>query len=495
VTAHPILIAVPSERVAMTPHFRSAEQIADGVRTGDQDPVAVVDGFLDRIDDRGDVTNAFVTVIESEARAAAREVRERLDAGEELPLAGVPVGIKDLGDRKAGVPATNGLLPLADHVADETSVLVRRLEDAGAVVVGTTNTPAMGHTVRTVNELVGPTGTPFDPERNAGGSSGGSAGALADGLCTLATGSDVGGSLRNPASCCNVVSVKPTHGLVPNGSAVNAYGGHTPFAVRGPMARDVESLALMLDVLAGRDPVDPFSLPKRRTYRDAVRTTPDPASIDLAYSPGLGLFPVAPAVRDSVESTLDDLEAAGATVDRVSPDTPDRHTVNQTYLRTVTTFFATGVAELNREMGFDLVEDHAEELPEVLVDLVEAGESHDLTAYTHADFPRTDLYHAFEDAMAGYDALVCPTLATPPLSHDEPIPTEIDGEETNGMPTDWTLAWIFNLTGHPAVNVPADLADGLPVGMQVVGPTFSEPRLLEIAAAVEETSPWSYPDA
>lgn len=476
-------------------HFQSAGRIADGVRTGDLDPVAVVDSFLERIDERADVTNAFVTVIESEARTQAREVRERLAAGERLPLAGVPVGIKDLGDRKAGVPATNGLVPLADNVAEETSVLVRRLEAAGAVPVGTTNTPAMGHTVRTVNELVGPTGTPFDPERNAGGSSGGSGAALADGLCTLATGSDVGGSLRNPASCCNVVSVKPTHGLVPNGSAVNGYIGHTPVAVRGPMARDVDSLARMLDVLAGRDPVDPFSVPKQTTYRDAVRTTPDPASLDLAYSPGLDLFPVAPAVRESIESTLDDLEAAGATVDRVTVDGPDRHTVNQTYLRTVTTFFETEVEELNREFGFDLVADHADAIPEVLVDLVEAGEGHSLTEYTHADFPRTDLYNAVEDALEGYDALVCPTLATPPLTHDEPIPTEIDGEETGGMPTDWTLAWIFNLTGHPAVNVPADLADGLPVGMQLVGPTFSESRLLEIAAAVEETSPWSYPGA
>jgi amidase len=480
---------------AMSLHFRPAAEIADAVQTRELDPVGVVDAFLERIDARGEVTNAYIEVLGDEARAQAREVRDRLDAGENLPLAGVPVGMKDLGQTKAGVRNTNGLLPLSENVAEDTTPMIRRLEAAGAIVVGTTNTPAMGHTVRTDNDIVGPTGTPFDPDRNAGGSSGGSAAALADGLCTLATGSDVGGSLRNPAACCNAVSVKPTHGLVPNGSAHNGFLGHTPVAVRGPMARDVDSLARMLDVVAGRDPVDPFSVPKQRTYRDVVREPTDPASLDLAYSPGLDLFPVAPAVRDSIESTLEDLESEGATVDRVDLDTPDRQAVNQAYLITVTTFFATEIEELNREFGFDLLADHREDLPDVLVDLVEAGQAHDLTEYTDTDFPRTDLYHAVEDALDGHDALVCPTLATPPLTHDEPFPTEIDGAETGGMPTDWTLAWIFNLTGHPVVNVPADLADGLPVGMQVVGPNFAEPRLLEVASAIEATSPWSYPDA
>ncbi len=479
----------------MSLHYRSAAGIADEVRSGDLDPVAVTEGFLERIAARNDVTNAYVTVIEDDALERAEAVRDRLDAGESLPLAGVPVGIKDLGDTKAGVPNTRGLLPLADHEAEATSLLVRRLEAAGAVVLGTTNTPELGHTVRTDNMLVGPTGTPFDPERNAGGSSGGSAAALADGLCALATGSDVGGSLRNPAACCNVVSVKPTHGLVPNGSARNGYIGHTPVAVRGPMARDVTSLARMLDVLAGRDRIDPFSVPSPDRYEDAVAEPADPAELTLAYSPGLDLFPVAPSVRESLEATLADLEAAGATVEEVSLDVPDRHTVNQAYLVTVTAFFATEVEEVNRVLGADLFEAHADEIPDQLGELVEVGKSHDVMEYTTKDFPRTDLYAAVEDVLEGRDALVCPTLATPPLTHDEPFPTDVDGEEINGMPTDWTLAWIFNLTGHPVVNVPAALADGLPVGMQVVGPTFSEAHLLRIAAAVEETSPWSYPEA
>lgn len=475
--------------------FESAVTIADGVRSGDLDPCEVAEAVLDRIDERADRTNAYVTVIEEEARVAAREVRSRLDAGESLPLAGVPVGIKDLGDAKAGVRNTWGLAPLADNVADETTVLVDRLEAAGAVVVGTTNTPALGHTVRTDNDVVGPTGTPFDPARNAGGSSGGSGAALADGLCTLATGSDVGGSLRNPAACCGVVSVKPTHGLVPNGSQVNGFIGHTPVGVRGPMARDIDSVARGLDVLAGRHRVDPFSSPAPDRYEPALDTPLDPASVSIAYSPDLDLFPVAESVRRSLESSLDVLEASGATVERVGVDFPERHTVDRAYLRTVSTYFATEIECLNRRFGFDLLEEYEDDLPDQLVELTRIGQSHDLSEYVHADFPRTDVYHAVEDVLAHYDALACPTLATPPLTHDEPYPTEIDGEETNGRPTDWTLAWIFNLTGHPVVNVPAEPVDGLPIGMQLVGEPYTEAELLRLGAVLEDLSPWSYPAA
>jgi Asp-tRNA(Asn)/Glu-tRNA(Gln) amidotransferase A subunit family amidase len=476
-------------------HFRSATEIAEGVRTGEYDPLEVVDAFLERIAERNAVTNAYVTVLEEEARRRAKAVRERVDAGEDLPLAGVPLAMKDLSETKAGVPNTMGLEPLADDVAEETSVTVRRLEEAGAVVVGTTNTPELGHTTRTDNALQGPTGIPFDPERNAGGSSGGSAAALADGLCALATGSDVGGSLRNPASCCGVVSVKPSHGLVPRGNRTNGFRGHTPVAVLGPMARDVESLAVMLDVMAGKDRVDPFSVPTPGDYRRAVADAPDVSSVRLAYSPDLDLFAVEPEVRAAVESTLEALESAGATVDELSIDAPPKDELARAYQVAVTTFFSTTVAEIEASLGIDLVEEHGEELPDVLRTLVSMGESNDVTEYAESDFLRTDLYQAVENARSGYDALVCPTLATPPLTHAEPYPTEIDGQPADGTPIDWMLSWPFNMTGHPAVNVPADTADGLPVGMQLVGETYSEARLLGLAAAIEATCPWSYPDA
>ncbi|MEF8913887.1 amidase [Natronomonas sp.] len=479
----------------MSLHYESAVDIAEGVRNGEYDPVDVVEEFIDRIEERNEVTNSFVTVLGDEARERAREVREQVEngEGEDLPLAGVPLAMKDLSESKAGVRNTKGLKPLSDNVADSTTPTIQRLEAAGAVIVGTTNTPELGHRVRTDNLLQGPTGTPFDPEYNAGGSSGGSAAALADGLAALATGSDVGGSLRNPASCCGVVSVKPSHGLVPRGNRTNGFRGHTPVGVLGPMARDVESLAVMLDVEAGKHPSDPFSVPKQDGYAEAVADAPAPSDLDIAYSPDLDIFAVAPEVREALESTLADLEREGATVDRVDLDTPPKGELTHVYSLTVTTFFATSVAEVDESLDMDLLEDYADGVPTELQSLVGMGRSNEAMDVAKADFPRTDLFHAIDRVFDDYDALACPTLATPPLTHDEPMPTEIDGESTTGMPTDWTMAWPLNLTGHPVVNVPADPVDGLPIGMQLVGETYSEAELLGIAAALEEASPWDYP--
>lgn len=476
--------------------FGSAVDIAEGVRSGELDPVEVVEKFIERIEERNDVTNAYVTVIGDEARDRAREIRRQVEEGEadDLPLAGVPLAIKDLSESKEGVRHTMGLKPLAENVAEETTVTVERLEEAGAVVVGTTNAPELGHSVRTDNALQGPTSTPFDPERNSGGSSGGSAAALADGLCAIATGSDVGGSLRNPASCCGIVSVKPTHGVVPRGNPVNGFRGHTPVGVNGPMARDTESLAAMFDVIAGKDATDPFSVPKTESYTDAVAGAPDASELGIAYSPDLDVFSVAPEVREPIEDTLSELEEAGATVEEVSLDLPEFGALTHSYSLQVTTFFATAVEELNEELGIDLLGDHADSLPNDLKTLVSMGETNDIMDYTEADFVRTDLYHEIEEVVAEYDALVCPTLATPPLTHDEPMPSEIDGEPTNGLPTSWMLSWIFNMTGHPIVNVPAGTADGLPVGAQIVGETHTETRLLGVARAIEETKGWEYPD-
>jgi amidase len=477
--------------------FGSAVDIAEGVRSGELDPVEVVEEFIERIEERNDATNAYVTVIEDEARERARDIRRQAEEGDldadDLPLAGVPLAVKDLSESKEGVRHTMGLEPLSENVADETTVTVGRLEDAGAVVVGTTNTPELGHAVRTDNMLQGPTSTPFDTERNSGGSSGGSAAALADGLCAIATGSDVGGSLRNPASCCGVVSVKPTHGVVPRGNPVNGFRGHTPVGVNGPMARDTESLAAMFDVIAGKERSDPLSVPKTESYSDAVADAPDASELGIAYSPDLDVFSVAPEVREPIEDMLSELEGDGATVEEVSLDLPDFGALTHAYSLQVTTFFATAVKELNEELGIDLLGDHGDELPNDLKTLVSMGETNDIMDYTEADFVRTDLYHEIQDAVAEYDALVCPTLATPPLTHDEPMPSEIDGEPTNGLPTSWMLSWIFNMTGHPIVNVPAGTADGLPVGAQIVGETHSESRLLGVARRIEETKGWEYP--
>ena len=474
---------------------RSATDLAAAVRSGDLSPVELTRAHLDRIDALADRTNAFVTVLEEEAMERAREAERAVESGEELgPLHGVPIAIKDLSFHKAGVPYTRGMKPLADAVAEEDSVAVERIEAAGGIVLGTTNTPEMGHTPRTYNELVGPTGTPFDPAYNAGGSSGGSAAALAEGLCPLATGSDVGGSLRVPASCCGVASVKPTFGLLPRETRPNAFGNHTPFAVVGPMARTVDDLGLLLSVLAGREDRDPFSVPVDGVYAGIEAT--DPGDLTLGYSSDLDLFAVEQSVEHAVRDAVGTVEDAGATVETVSIDGPDYGDLTHAYGVSATVGFASSARDLERAFDLDLAGEDADDLSESFVQTLELGRGHDALDYLATDETRTELYDAVEVTLEGTDALVCPTLATPPLTHDEPYPTEIAGEPARGLPMDWMLAWPFNMTGHPVVCVPAGLTDeGLPVGLQVVGPRFSESRLLSIGKAFEEANPWdgTYP--
>jgi Asp-tRNA(Asn)/Glu-tRNA(Gln) amidotransferase A subunit family amidase len=482
----------------MSDTFRSAAAIARDVRAGDLSAVDVVEPYLDRIAERGDATNAFVTVLDERARERAAAVDAAVADGEDPgPLAGVPLAVKDLTERIEGVRHTYGCAPLSDNVAEETSVSVRRLEAAGAVVVGTTNTPELGHTPLTDNELQGPTATPFDRDRNAGGSSGGSAAALADGLAALATGSDVGGSLRNPASCCGVVSVKPSFGLVPKETRPDAFYSHSPFGVLGPMARSVEDAALMLDVLAGQDDVDPFSVPAEGDYLAAATSGAPADAFSVGYTPDLDRFAVEPAVREVCGDAVDALADAGTDVTDATVAGPDKGELTFNYGKQATVFFATIVDRLEEaHEGLDIEGEHAGDVSPSLLNTLGMGRGHDASDYMDANVARTAFYDAVEDALEGLDALAVPVLATPPLPNGAAFPTEIDGENVSGLPMDWMLSWPFNMSGHPVVTVPAGLTDdGLPVGLQLVGHRYAEERLLELASAFEAARPWSYPDA
>jgi len=464
----------------------SALEIAAAIRNGETTAEAVVEAHLDRIHDHEEL-NAFITLVEAAARERAREADEAVAAGADLgPLHGVPVAIKDLEQRKQGVRSTMGVAALSDHVAEDDSVTVERLEAAGAIVLGMTNTPALGHTIKTENRLAGATPTPFDHEHSAGGSSGGSGAALAAGLTPLATGSDIGGSLRVPASCCHVASVKPTLGRVPLNARTDRFGHHTPSMVVGPLARSVDDLALAYDVLAGIDHRDPFSV-ESEPVRERIDRSADEFSI--AYSPDLALQPVEQSVRETVGEAVDDLAAAGATVDEVDPELPDHSTLSNTYVTQVGVFFAAMAKQLEDACDIDF---ETADVEPTVTGTIALGEGTSALADRQENLPRTAAYQGIEAVLSEYDALVTPTLTVPNYSKSlaDGFPTEIDGQQVGGFPTDAMLTWVFNVTGHPVVNVPAGLVDGLPVGLQIVGQRYDEETLLGIARALEGIRPW-----
>ena len=467
----------------------TAVGIARRIRDGELSPVEVVDATLETIEERNERTNAFVTVTDERAREAAERAERAAESGEVLgPLHGVPVAIKDLDD-VAGVRTTSGSLLFEDRVAEGNDPFVDRLLDAGAIVVGKTNTPEFGLGCTTDNRVAGPTGTPFDPDRVSGGSSGGAGAALGDGLVPLAQGSDTGGSIRTPASFCGVFGLKPTFGRVPRVDHRNAFGDHTPFSHTGPMARTVEDAALMLDVMAGPHPLDPFSLPEPEV--DYVAVTRRPVDdLSIAYSPDLGIYPIDPAVRRVVDDAVLAFEAAGATVERVDLDPELTHeNVLDAYYTFATVLWESLFDALEEEGDLDPRGADRDRLTESTVETILEAESVSTREYKAADRTRTRVLELIGGVLDEYDLLATPTLAVPPFEIGD-LPTEIDGRSVEPR-RGWLLTQPFNMTGNPAASIPAGLTDeGLPVGMQLVGPRLADDEVLAASAAFERIRPW-----
>jgi Asp-tRNA(Asn)/Glu-tRNA(Gln) amidotransferase A subunit family amidase len=476
--------------------YSSAEDLALRIRRGDVSPVEVIDAHLERIDDRNDELNAYVEVLDDRARGAAEEAERAVAAGGELgPLHGVPVAIKDLED-VAGVRTTSGSKPMAEFVAEENALFVDRLLDAGAILLGKTNTPEYGHKGTTDNRLFGPTSTPFDTAKNAGGSSGGSAAAVAAGLAPLAQGSDGGGSIRIPSAFCGVFGIKPTYRRIARPAQPNAFT-HTPFSQLGPHARSVRDAALMLDVLVGPHPGDPMVLPDSAT--DFLGATDRGiGDFSVGYSPDLGVFPVEGAVTDVIEDALSAFERAGAEVTRTELDYDGRTRaeIEDAWLSGFQVNYG-ALAEDKKALGVEyLGADRAEATPEFAA-MAEAGAAMSAVEYQRADNVRTDVFSGIQEAFEEYDLLVAPTLAVESIENVLGTETSTVGpEEVNGEPVDplvgWCLTYPFNMTGHPVANVPASLtASGMPVGMQVIGPRFADGDVLAASAAVERVRPWA----
>ena len=482
-------------------HYATATEISSRVRRGDLSPTDVVERFLERIARRNDDLTAYVTVIEEDARDAARRLERARREGESLgALAGVPIALKDLYGFKEGVRQTFGSVPFRDTVAEHDSTFVKRLEDAGAIVLGMTNTPEFGHKGVTDNELFGPTSNPFDPDRNAGGSSGGSAAAVVDGLATLAHGGDAGGSLRIPAAFSGAYTIKPTYRRVASTARPNAFiGTFGNFVHHGPITRTVEDAALMLDVMAGPHPRDPTCLPDDGTdFRRATERSVD--DFDIAYTPDFGTFPVDRRVRTIVGEAVEAFERAGATVERVDADLPYAHDeLTDVWKAMTAATYAAMDERLKAERGIDLLGEHRSNVADEVVELIERGQDVSAVEYQQYQGVQTAVFDSMRDVFDDYELLVSPTVACPPVENSRKGVT-LGPSEIDGTPVDPTIGWclthFFNFTGQPAASLPAGFTDdGLPVGMQVVGPRFADGRVLTASAAFENVRPWfdAYP--
>ena len=457
--------------------FRTASELARLMRSGELSAREVMEAHLRQIDRVNAAVKAVVTYLPEQALDRAAAADEARTHGAPLgPLHGLPLAQKDLLTTK-GIRTTFGSRIFADFVPDADALVAERELAAGAISIGKTNTPEFGAGSQTFNEVFGTTLNPYDLTRTCGGSSGGAAVGLACGMFALADGSDLGGSLRNPASFCNVVGFRTSPGRVPVYPSVTAW---SPWSVEGPMARTVEDVALFLSALAGPDLRVPISIADPGS-RFAAGLDRDFGGVRVAWSRTLGGLPVDPAVTSTIDRRRAVFEGLGLKLEDAEPDLAD----------------ADDIFEAWRAWAYELrfgqlLSEHRELMKDSVIWEIERGR--DLTGpyLGQMEAKRAALYQRVRQFMETYEFMVCPVSQVPPFDAAQPYVTEI-----NGQPMRTYIEWMrscsrITVTGLPAISVPCGFTpSGLPIGLQIVGRHQDELGVLQLAYAFQQaTNDW-----
>ena len=439
--------------------------------------VELMESCIARIEAVDHAVNAMVARDFARARAAAREADAAVARGDDLgPLHGLPLGVKDLED-VAGLRTTYGSPIFRDHVPSTDQGNVARCKAAGAIVIGKTNTPEWGAGANTRNAVYGVTGNPFDPAKSAAGSSGGSAVALATGMAPICTGSDTGGSLRNPAAFCGIVGFRPTPGLVPNEKRGH---GWNPLSVLGPMARTVGDVCLLLSAMASDDGRDPLATtifgrhvrraedfhPPRRVNLSALR---------VAITPDFGFAPTERQIAACLAEKVGHFRHIFARAEDAHPDCSG---TDEAF-------------EVLRAVGF--LASHLEKVRTRPLDVgpnvranVEEGLRYSAQDVARALSLQTAVYQRWQAFFRSHDLIITPSITISPRAWTELYPAEIDGKATRTYFHWLALAYAVTLPGHPAVSLPVGRdANGMPFGLQIVGPRGGDAFVLAVAAELE----------
>jgi amidase len=474
--------------------YISAAELAQKIKSRQLSPVEVVEYFINRIEERNKALNAFVYFRYEDALRNAKKAEQDVMEGKELGfLHGIPTALKDLaGFRPGWVNTFGGIKAFKDFVANAYCTYADRMERDGAILIGQTNSPVLGARGVTDNYLFGPTCNPFDLSKNSGGSSGGSAAAVADGLLPIAQATDGGGSIRIPASWCGLYGYKASFGRVPFVSRPNAFAGSSPFLFEGTVTRTVEDAALGLNVLAGYNPGDPFSLDERNDFRTSLGKSVK--GLKIAYSPDFDVYPVDQKVRDVVTKAVKTFEEAGAHVEEVRLGIKRHHMELSDLWHRLMAPFSIEIFEGFKKEGIDVIRDHREDLPPEFLEWFEKGRQMTVMDMMRDQQMRTEIYDAIQGVFENYDLLITPTLACLPVDNatdgNTIGPTQINGEKVDPL-IGWCMTYFTNFSGHPSASIPAGLADNrYPVGMQIIGKRYADTDVLAASAVFERLKPW-----
>ena len=440
------------------------------MRRGEIGASDLLETHLTRIDAVDPTLHGFVTICADRAREEARASDARRDAGLSVrPLEGLPFAVKDLTDAQ-GVRTTYGSWPFRNHVPSRDELCVARLRNAGAILVGKTNTPEFGFGPRSVNRLAASTANPHDLSLSAGGSSGGSAAAVAAGLVPLAHGTDFGGSVRTPAAFCGIVGLRPSPGRIPSASKALAWNA---LSTHGVLARNADDAALMLSVMSGHDPRDPLSRPGPAFPAEIGRgPTADPR---IGASHDLGVAPMSAAVRGAFEVALGEIARRFPRIERAAPDCHGGREA----------FGVLRGALVRRQFG-PLAEKHRDELTPPLLWNLQRGEALGADDLLAAEEVRSRLYGSFLGFFERFDVLLTPSASVPPFANTQEEVLEIDGLALESRIDYLAITFLVSLVGLPSISIPFWAPDAtLPIGLQFVAPPWREDLLLTIARGLE----------
>jgi len=450
---------------------KTARELRALIGTKKLSPVEVFDAFRTQIEKVNPAVNAFVAVDFEQGRKEAKSAEDAVMNGERLGLLhGLPVGIKDLQLTK-GLRTTFGSLVYKDNVPDVDELMVRRIRAAGGIIMGKTNTPEFGSGANTINRVYGATVNPFDLTKSASGSSGGSAAALAADMVPLATGSDLGGSLRTPASFCGVVGHRPSPGACPTDLASDAW---SPLAVDGPMARDVADAALLMAATVGRDDIDPIS---QQLDPGSLAALPgvDVSGLRVAFSTDFGCVPVDNDIRRHFAAVAERLAPMFGRSDWRHPAIQD---LDETF-------------EALRAVGYghsygDYIDRHREVSGVNVVSNVELARKLTVADVGRAHSRQSELYRSFQGFFKDVDILICPAASVAPFPVDNVYVEEVSGVRMATYIRWVAITYAVTLSGHPVTVIPAGLGPtGLPFGLQIVGRARDDVGTLAASAAIE----------
>lgn len=452
--------------------YTPAHQLARDIRQKTLSPTELMQACLSRIDEINDTLNCFCFIYHDEAVELAKQAEQALMTNSNIgPLHGLPFGVKDVTPVAAKV-MTRGSAMYEHHVPNEDALIVRRFKQAGAIVIGKTTTPEFAHSSFTESPLWGRTSNPWDVSRTPGGSSGGSAAAVASGCVPLAEGTDMGGSVRIPASFCGIVGLKPSLGRIPMDILPTVFDNISHF---GPLARNISDANLFMNIAGGPDERDIMSLPDKIEF--PIPADSNVRGLRIALSIDLGYYAVDPEVEAAVRRCAEVLQGLGVEVQEVNLDW--RHEYNDIWYDAWGVYLDVCFTQ-NLEAWRDKMD------PSV-VKLIERGRSIDATTYKRFEVLRTEQWHQLCRVFDKYDALIAPTMAHPAAPHGQ-SDEDYDGLDAQGRYKGLDMTCPFNQVGQcPALSVPAGFsADGLPMGLQVVGHRFDDLTVMRIGAALEQ---------